>query len=97
VSGALNVEQQPNEDSFTDETSHTFSESGEPLGTKPTGEDGSMGIWSGERRKRRFQCLRGHIINHFVHHTHILGFTGTSFRYREAVLARGGDAANWDG
>jgi hypothetical protein len=33
-----------------------------------------------------------------VHHAYILGFTGPSFRYRDAVLARGGnemDKGRW--
>ena len=41
--------------------------------------------------------LTAALIDRLVHHAYILGFTGTSFRYREAVLARGGDAANSDG
>lgn len=34
--------------------------------------------------------LTAALIDRLVHHAYILGFTGTSFRYREAVIARGG-------
>jgi hypothetical protein len=33
-------------------------------------------------------------IDRLVHHAYILGFTGSSFRYREAVLAKGGSKMN---
>ena len=41
--------------------------------------------------------LTAALIDRLVHHAYILGFTGTSFRYREAVLARGGGATNSEG
>lgn len=37
--------------------------------------------------------LTAALIDRLVHHAYILGFTGTSFRYREAIKARGGESA----
>lgn len=37
--------------------------------------------------------LTAALIDRLVHHAHILGFTGTSYRYREAIATRGGDTA----
>lgn len=34
--------------------------------------------------------LTAALIDRLVHHAYVLAFTGTSFRYREAVIARGG-------
>ncbi|NMB00155.1 MAG: ATP-binding protein [Firmicutes bacterium] len=38
--------------------------------------------------------LTAALIDRLVHHAYILGFTGTSFRYREAIMNRGGESAN---
>lgn len=37
--------------------------------------------------------LTAALIDRLVHHAYILGFTGKSFRYREAIMARGGEGA----
>jgi DNA replication protein DnaC len=41
--------------------------------------------------------LTAALIDRLVHHAYILGFTGTSFRYREAVIARGGESTSLKG
>jgi DNA replication protein DnaC len=42
----------------------------------------------------RDDWLTAALIDRLVHHAYILGFTGSSFRYREAVLAKGGSKMN---
>lgn len=45
-----------------------------------------FGRWNDIFRDDR---LTAALIDRLVHHAHILGFTGPSYRYREAILARG--------
>jgi hypothetical protein len=50
-----------------------------------------FGRWNDIFRDDR---LTAALIDRLVHHAYILGFTGSSFRYREAVLAKGGSKMN---
>ncbi|NMB46017.1 MAG: ATP-binding protein [Firmicutes bacterium] len=37
--------------------------------------------------------LTAALIDRLIHHAYMLGFTGTSLCYREAIMARGGEGA----
>jgi DNA replication protein DnaC len=52
-----------------------------------------FGRWNDIFRDDR---LTAALIDRLVHHAYILGFSGSSFRYREAVLARGGGEVKED-